>query len=85
MKLYKKYAVYRIGDSRFWQSVDTKNVDSPFVLMPRKDPAAMLALECYADSCEPELRREIKHWIQRIKRAPKILGTQGRRNKRFAG
>ncbi|GAI98778.1 unnamed protein product, partial [marine sediment metagenome] len=25
--------------------------------------------------------REIMQWIQRIKKAPKILGTQGKRNK----
>lgn len=84
MKLYEKYLVYQKGVQNSGKSsVDVLDVDSPFVLMPRKDPAAMVALECYSDFCEPELAREIKRWIQRIKQAPKILGTQGKRNKPF--
>ena len=82
MKLYKKYIVYKFGIRNGGIfSVDVEDVNSAFVLMPRKDPVAMTALECYATFCEPELRREIMQWIQRIKKAPKILGTQGKRNK----
>lgn len=82
MKLYNKYIVYKIGVQNGGTfSVDTEDVNSPFVLMPRKDPAAMTALACYATFSEPELREEIMQWIKRIKKAPKILGTQGRRNK----
>lgn len=85
--LYQKYEVRRKvakpGQEHTMISVDTLDVDSPFVLMPRKDPAAMVALQCYADFCEPELGRQIKRWIQRIKQAPKILGTQGKRNRPF--
>ena len=87
--LYQKYEVYRkggkIGSEHITVSVNTSEIDSPFVLMPRKDPAAMKALECYADFCEPELSRQIKRWIQLIKKAPKILGTQGKRNIPFTG
>ena len=84
MKLYKKYIVYKFGIRNGGIfSVDVGDVNSPFVLMPRKDPVAMTALECYASFCEPELRRQIEQWVQRIKKAPKILGTQGKRNKQY--
>lgn len=84
MKLYNKYIVYKFGIRNGGMfSVDVEDVNSPFVLMPRKDPVAMTALECYASFCEPEMRREIMQWIQRIKKAPKILGTQGKRNKQY--
>lgn len=84
MKLYRKYTVFKpnVGSGGM-SSVDVEDVNSPFVLMPRKDPVAMTALECYATSCEAELGREIRQWIQRIKKAPKILGTQGERNKQY--
>ncbi len=87
--LYQKYEVWRkggkIGSEGMMLSVDTQDVDSPFVLKPRKDPAAMKALECYADFCELELSKQIKRWIQLIKKAPKVVGTQGKRNIPFAG
>jgi len=85
--LYEKYEVRRKnpkpGQEGVMLSVDVKDIDSPFVLIPRKDPAAMKALECYAENCEPELGKEIKRWIELIKKAPKILGTQGKRNQPF--
>jgi len=36
-------------------ATDSEDVDSPFVLMPRKDPAAYAALIYYAQCCEPRL------------------------------
>ena len=88
-KLYAKYSIHRLRptpenkvpqSTLLPNSVDIDNINSPFVLMPRKDPVAMIALECYADACESRLAKEIKKWIQQIKQAPKVLGTQGRRN-----
>lgn len=61
-------------------STNPDDVDSPFVLMPRKDPAAFLAMTTYAQYCEPQLRAEIGDWLSKIAKAPPIYGTQGARN-----
>lgn len=61
-------------------STDPDNVDSPFVLMPRKDPAAYAAMIAYAQCCEPHLAAEIAEWLRKIANAPAIFGTQGTRN-----
>jgi len=89
-RLYSKYIVRRLRSVKEYpkatlvgNSVDVSRVGSPFVLMPSKDPAAMIALKCYADNCETELAEDIKHWIERIEKADKVLGTQGRRNQPF--
>ena len=63
------------------RSTDPDNVDSPFVLMPRKDPAAFYALLNYAQACEPCLAAEIRVWLEKVVRAPAVLGTQGGRNR----
>jgi hypothetical protein len=62
------------------QSTDPNNVDSPFVLMPRKDPAAFAALVYYAQVCEPQLAQEIAEWLDKIAHAEPVFGTQGMRN-----
>lgn len=64
-------------------STDPDNVDSPFVLMPRKDPAAFAAMITYARYCEPQLSAEIKDWLRMIAGADYVLGTQGQRNYKF--
>lgn len=60
---------------------DPEDVDSPFVLLPRKDPAAYFALLNYAQACETDLGAEIRLWLDRIVEAPPVFGTQGDRNR----
>ena len=84
-KLRPKYMVYKIdelGDTipEGMLSTDPDDVSSPFVLMPRKDPAAFRALICYANFCEPNLRIEIVTFLDKIARAEPVFGTQGARN-----
>lgn len=87
-KLRPKYVVCRLDaqgqvtvDTRQMPSTDPSDVDSPFVLMPRKDPAAFVAMIAYARHCETDLASEIKAWLRKIVEAePIILGTQGERN-----
>ncbi|MBA7704930.1 hypothetical protein ES703_113753 [subsurface metagenome] len=93
-KLRPKYQVQKIvGDKPMevyglegpkMLSTDPDNADSPFVLMPRKDPAAFAAVVAYARHCEPGLAKEIKEWLQKITGAPVAFGTQGQRNFRHA-
>jgi len=64
-------------------STDPDDINSPFVLMPRKDPAAFYALLAYARSCEKDLAAEIKGWLTKIAEAPAAYGSQGERNRRF--
>lgn len=61
-------------------STDPDNVDSPFVLMPRKDPAAFAAMIVYAQCCQPSLAAEIAEWLVKVANAPPAFGTQGTRN-----
>lgn len=63
-------------------STDPTSADSPFVLMPRKDPAAFVAMIAYARHCEPDLAGEIKAWLHTIIEAEPVYGTQGERNLR---
>jgi len=85
-KLRPKYDVQKVGPlgnligSRM-KSTDPEDVDSPFVLMPRKDPAAFAAMIAYARMCEPQLASEIKNWLNTIAEAPPVFGTQGARNR----
>lgn len=81
-KLRPKYTVYRMGleEAKGMRSTDPASVDSPFTLMPRKDPAAFAAMVTYARVCEPDLAAEIKAWLQKIAGAPPVFGTQGERN-----
>lgn len=61
-------------------STNPDDIDSPFVLMPRKDPAAFMAMITYMNSCEPRLANEISTWLKKIAAAPAKVGTQGQRN-----
>lgn len=83
-KLRPKYRVYKVVVDRVsavgMDSTDPDDIDSPFVLMPRKDPAAFRALICYAAYCEPDLRAEIAEWLNKIAEAEPVFGTQGARN-----
>lgn len=90
-KLRPKYRVVRItpegstkGAPITMVSVDPEDVDSPFVLMPRKDPAAFHALISYARMCEGDLSKEIKAWLGKIAESEPIVGTQGIRNLKAA-
>ena len=59
---------------------DMHDPDSPFVLKPWKDPAALRALETYRDLCYPELAEEIGAWIKAIRSGRAPLGGIGSRN-----
>jgi len=85
-KLRPKYIVKKILDLDTMEtgapmaSTNPDDVDSPFVLMPRKDPAAFAAMIYYAQCCEPKLAAEIANWLVKIANAPPMFGTQGARN-----
>lgn len=85
-KLRPKYLVFKIGpdgetEEQGMASTDPGNVDSPFVLMPRKDPAAFIATVVYARYCEKDLAAEIKEWLTKVVASPTMLGSQGERNR----
>ena len=78
--------VYKIGENGNlsalgMKATDTDSEDSPFVLMPRKDPAAFYAMMHYAQVCEPDLAIEIRVWLDKVVKASPIYGTQGERNR----
>jgi len=87
-KLRPKYIVRKIPSGADIKSLpagsmlstDPEDVNSPFVLMPRKDPAAFAAMIYYAQCCEPKLAVEIAEWLSKIAAAPPAFGTQGIRN-----
>lgn len=87
-RLRPKYIVEKIqeGDKEGFLhsgqmlSTNPNDVNSPFVLMPRKDPAAYAAMIYYAQVCEPKLALEIVEWLAKIAMAPPEFGTQGIRN-----
>lgn len=84
-RLRPKYLVFKIGpdnttEDQGMESTNPDSVDSPFVLMPRKDPAALAAMVTYARMCEPQLANEIKAWLRTVVEAPVSFGTQGERN-----
>ena len=62
---------------------DPSDADAVFVLKPRKDPAALKALEAYRDHCYPELRRDLDAWIETIKAGPVLRGGGGERNAQY--
>jgi len=83
--LRPKYMVTKIGVvgtelSPTMKATDPDDVDSPFVLMPRKDPAAFAAMIQYARYCESGLAAEIGQWLKKIASEPPRYGTQGARN-----
>ncbi len=85
-KLRPKYEVQRVGENGkllgpLMLSTDPNNVDSPFVLMPRKDPAALFALLNYSTVCEDDLALEIREWLEKVVEAPVKYGSQGDRNR----
>jgi hypothetical protein len=59
---------------------DRTDPDTPFVLKPWKDPAALRALEAYRDHCYPELGEELGAWIAEISSGPVVRGGVGARN-----
>lgn len=84
-KLRPKYDVQRVGPngelvSGRMRSTDPENPDSPFVLMPRKDPAAFFAMLEYTRHCEPHLADEIRNWLESMADTGPEYGTQGTRN-----
>lgn len=92
-KLRPKYRVQRITgekpDVAYWTegpimlATDPNDPDSPFVLMPRKDPAAYVAMVTYAHYCEPQLAGQIRAWLRSIAEKPPVYGSQGTFNWRF--
>jgi len=85
-KLRPKYFVRKILNRAALEagppvlSTDPEDINSPFVLMPRKDPAAFAALIYYAQMCEPKLAAEIAVWLSKVAAAEPKFGTQGIRN-----
>lgn len=84
-RLRPKYIVRKIMPNgtesiELWNSTDPEDIDSPFVLMPRKDPAAFAAMLAYAQCCELRLSAEIANWLGEIAAAEPKFGTQGVRN-----
>jgi len=84
-KLRPKYELQRVGPQGSligprMKSTDPEDIDSPFVLMPRKDPAAFMAMLTYSVCCEPDLATEIREWLNKIVEAEPEYGTQGARN-----
>lgn len=85
-RLRPKYKVFRLPEmgvgepNKPMKATDPDDIDSPFVLMPRKDPAAFAAMITYARYCEPSLANEIKAWLRKVVGAKPIFGTQGARN-----
>jgi hypothetical protein len=59
---------------------DPKDPETPFVLKPWKDPAALRALETYRAYCYPELGEELAVWIHEITSGPTVRGGVGTRN-----
>ena len=90
-KLRPKYTVQRVKgiDSpggpvepvgKSMLSTDPEDVNSPFVLMPLKDPAAFMAMLTYSTLCEHDLAEEIRGWLTKVAEAGPQYGTQGTRN-----
>lgn len=85
-RLRPKYLVSKVkidgsvDHSTTMKATDPGNPNSPFVLMPLKDPAAFLALVTYANYCEPDLAAEVRVWLNKITEADSRLGSQGARN-----
>ena len=89
-RLKPRYIVYKIlkGDNipvRLTEGVslatDPNDPNSPFVLKPRKDPAAFVAMLAYASVCEPSLGNEIRIWLTEIAKSSPDYGDQGFRNR----
>ena len=59
---------------------DRTDPETPFVLKPWKDPAALRALEAYREHCYPELGEELGAWIAAISSGPVVRGGVGARN-----
>jgi hypothetical protein len=64
---------------------DLKDPDTPFVLKPWKDPAALRALQTYRQHCYPELGEELAAWITAIASGPVVRGGVGARNDQHIG
>ena len=95
-KLRPKYVVFRIDEEKAEElqqghmpsvssssmlATDSDDIDAPFVLMPRKDPAALYAMMHYAQMCETDLANEINVWLGKIIESSPVYGTQGARNR----
>ena len=83
--LRPKYKVYRLDEEGAelgpsMLATDPENIDAPFVIFPRKDPAAFHALLAYADVCEKGLRMEIIQFAGKVAESDISFGTQGARN-----
>ena len=84
-KLRPKYGVQREGPQgqligTRMKSTDPNDPDSPFVLMPLKDPAAFMAMLFYCRYCEDDLAVEIREWLTKVAEAGPKHGSQGARN-----
>ena len=80
-ELTRRYVVMTMATEAPFDLADPEGV---FVLKPWKDPAALRALRAYADTCYPELGRDLAGWIRAIERGPVVRGGVGRRNEDHA-
>ena len=86
--LRPKYKVVKITEadkpvSQTMMSTDPENINSPFVIFQRKDPAAFHAMLLYSTLCEVGLGMEIRAFCEKIAKADPVYGTQGVRNWRM--
>ena len=77
VELTRRYIVMQMATEG---PFDITDPDSPFVLKPWKDPAALQALIAYREYCYAELAEELDQWIRAIAAGPKIRGGVGSRN-----
>ncbi len=83
--LRPKYHVQKVNEEgvtfgNVMLATDPSDVDAPFVIFPRKDPAAFHALLAYAAVCEKGLRAEILLFAEEVAKSAPEFGTQGTRN-----
>jgi hypothetical protein len=76
-ELTRRYVVMALATEA---PFDVNDPDSPFVLKPWKDPAALRALMAYREHCYPELARDLEAWIRAIEEGPVVRGDVGSRN-----
>jgi hypothetical protein len=76
-ELMRRYVVMALATEA---PFDLNDPDSPFVLKPWKDPAALRALMAYREHCYPELARDLDAWILAIAGGPVVRGDVGARN-----
>lgn len=76
-ELTRRYVVMAMATEAPFDLDDPEGV---FVLKPWKDPAALRALQRYAENCYPELAHDLAEWMRHIEAGTVVRGGVGRRN-----